>query len=128
MTALSDYVANGSKRQTLARIPDGSSRAWSVHVLRVRVHCFAVPPVVASSSNDSRRRAATTDDGNGDGFDRNRNHLFTTRKTLGSALQSISNLDLLSTRKNQSVGCSLLHTVSIRRRHRRNSARFTHAR
>ena len=49
-------------------------------------------------------------------------------QTIGSALQSISNLDILSTRKNRSVGCGLLHTVSIRRRYRRHNARFTHAR
>src|SRR4051794_21000958 len=86
-------------KKSLARISDGSDRARAVHVLCVCFYGPALSPVITARANDQRRRAATIADGNSDGLDCNRNHLFTIRKTFGSALQSISNVDILSARE-----------------------------
>ena len=72
--------------ETLARISDGGSRAGSVHVLRMCIHGPAVPPGIADCSNNSRWHISAIVDGNGDGLNCNRNHLFTAGPEIGSAL------------------------------------------
>src|SRR5262245_20999775 len=94
----------------------------------MRIHCPLVSPVITSSSNDSRWSVAPADDGNSDGLNCNSHHLFTAGPEIGSTLQSVGNVDILSAGENRSTGCSLLHTVSIRRWHHRCNARITHAR
>src|SRR6185369_10188284 len=121
-----DHTDVQRTEKTLARISDGSSRARPVHVLGMCLYCSPVSSVVTGSANDSQRRAAATGDGNSDGLNRNSHHLFTAGPEIGSAFQSIGDVDVLSARENRSVGCSLLHTVSIRRRYRRRDARIAH--
>lgn len=71
---------------TLARISDGSSRAWPVYVLGLCIQCPAVPPLIAHRSNNSGWCVAATADGNGDGINCNSDHLFTPGPEIGSTL------------------------------------------
>src|SRR6185369_16357251 len=96
----------------------------SVHVLRMCLHGVVVSPVIADNANDSQRCTATTGDGNGDGHNGDSHYLFTPGPEIGSTLQSVSKLDIFSTRENRRVRCSLLHTVSIRRRYGGHNARI----
>src|ERR1044072_1309479 len=111
---------------SLAGIFNGSDRAWTLYVFRLRLHCSALPPIITASANNSRRRVATIVDGNRDGHNRDRNHLFTAGPAVRRTVQPISGVDIISDWEKRSGRSSLLHPVSIRRRYRRRDCRIAH--